>query len=266
VSAIAVSTTAARRRAFLALCQRDLWVTVRYEPVAFLAQALLQPTFYLLVFGRVLPEIGAADAAYATLLMPGVMALTLFVSSLLNAALPLVLELYVTKEVEDRLLAPLSVGGVAIQKMTIAALRGMIAALMILPLAELILPGGVDLAGASWPGLAVVLVVGSLIGAALGLVIGTSVPPNRISASFAIVLNPIIFTGATFYSWTSLSELRWFQLVTLPNPLTYVSEGLRAALTPVDHLATPWIVLGLAASLVVFGAWGVRGFVRRGID
>ena len=35
-------------------------MTVRHEPVGFLAQALLQPIFLLFVFGRVLPEIGQA--------------------------------------------------------------------------------------------------------------------------------------------------------------------------------------------------------------
>ena len=50
-----------RRRAFLAILGRDLWVTVRREPGGFLAQALLQPIFFLFVFGRVLPEIGQAQ-------------------------------------------------------------------------------------------------------------------------------------------------------------------------------------------------------------
>ena len=53
-------------RTFLALCGRDLWVTVRHDPIAFLAQALLQPVFFLFVFGRVLPEIGAAQGGYGT--------------------------------------------------------------------------------------------------------------------------------------------------------------------------------------------------------
>ena len=67
----------------------------------------------------------------------------------------------------------------------------------------------------------------------MGLVLGTAVPPNRISVAFAIVLTPLIFTGAAFYPWAALDSLRWFQVVTLFNPLTYVSEGMRAALTSV---------------------------------
>jgi ABC-2 type transport system permease protein len=262
----AVSTAGVRRRAFVALCQRDVWVTVRHEPVGFLAQALLQPLFFLFVFGRVLPEIGAARGAYGTQLMPGILALTLVLTSLQNTALPLVIEFSFTKEIEDRLLAPLPVTAVGLQKLFIAAVRGVIAALLILPMAALILPGGIDLTGANWLGLAGVLVFGSLAGAAMGLVLGTAVPPNRISVAFAIVLTPLIFTGASFYPWSALSSLRWFQVVTLFNPLTYVSEGTRAALTSAPHMGVGWIALGLAVSLALFGFAGVRGFVRRAVD
>jgi ABC-2 type transport system permease protein len=262
----AVEAAGVRRRAFVALCQRDLWVTVRHEPVGFLAQSLLQPIFFLFVFGRVLPEIGAASGGYGKQLMPGVMGLTLVLTSLQNTALPLVIEFSFTKEIEDRLLAPLSTAAVGVQKMAIAALRGVIAALLILPLAELILPGGVQLDHTSWLGLAGVLVFGSLAGAAMGLVLGTAVPPNRISVAFAIVLTPLIFTGATFYPWSGLGKLPWFQVVTLFNPLTYVSEGMRASLTSIGHLGTGWIALGLAGSLALFTVLGVRGFMRRAVD
>jgi ABC-2 type transport system permease protein len=255
-----------QRKAFLALCQRDLWVTVRHEPVGFLAQAMLQPIFFLFVFGRVLPEIGAARGAYGSLLMPGILALTLVLTTLQNTALPLVIEFSFTKEIEDRLLAPLPVRAVALQKMVIAALRGIVAALLILPLAELILPGGIDLGGANWLALVGVLLAGAFAGAAMGLVLGTAVPPNRISVAFAIVLTPLIFTGAAFYPWQALDSLRWFQVVTLFNPLTYVSEGMRSALTGAPHLPTGWMVLGLVGSTLLFSWLGVRGFARRAVD
>jgi ABC-2 type transport system permease protein len=117
-------------------------------------------------------------------------------TALQNTALPLVIEFSFTKEIEDRLLAPLPVRAVGIQKMVIAALRGMIAALLILPLGELILPGGIDVSGADWPALAGVLVAGACAGAAMGLVLGTAVPPNKISVAFAIVLTPTASRGS----------------------------------------------------------------------
>ena len=76
--------------AFLALCRRDLHVFVRVEPLDFIAQALLSPVFMLLVFGRVLPAVGAADAAYADDLLPGVFAITLVLTALQGAATPLI--------------------------------------------------------------------------------------------------------------------------------------------------------------------------------
>jgi ABC-2 type transport system permease protein len=253
-------------RTFLALCGRDLWVTVRHDPIAFLAQALLQPIFFLFVFGRVLPDIGAARGAYGTQLLPGVLALTLVLTALQNTALPLVIEFSFTKEIEDRLLAPLPVWMVGVQKLVIAALRALVAALLILPLGALILPGGIDVSDANWLAFAGVLLAGAVAGAALGLVLGTAVPPNRINIVFAVVLTPLIFTGATFYPWAALERLRWFQVVTLFNPLTYVSEGMRGALTSVAHLPAGWIALGLVGSLAIFGALGVTGFQRRAVD
>ncbi len=252
-------------RTFVALCGRDLWVTLRREPAGFLIQALLQPLFYLFVFGRVLPEIGAARGAYGTQLLPGVMALTLVLTALQNTALPLVIEFSFTKEIEDRLLAPIGVAWIGAQKMLIAALRATVAAAMILPLGALILPGGIDLGGVDWPALLAVALVGSLTASAMGLVLGTAVPPNRISVMFALILTPLIFTGATFYPWEALSRLRWFQVVTLFNSMTYVSEGMRATLTGAEHLATGWIVLGLGVSFVLFWGLGLRGFDRRAV-
>jgi ABC-2 type transport system permease protein len=253
-------------RAFLALCGRDLWVTVRHELGSFLAQALLQPIFLLFVFGRVLPDIGAARPGYGTQLLPGVMALTLVLTALQNTALPLVIEFSFTKEIEDRLLAPLPVAAVALQKILIASARGMIAGLLILPLGALILPGGLHISGPDWPVLIAIFVFGSLVAGSMGLVLGTAVPPNRISVAFAVVLTPLIFTGCTFYPWNALHQLRWFQVLTLLNPITYVSEGLRSALTMLPHLGGGWIALGLGISLLFFGALGTRLFIRRALD
>jgi ABC-2 type transport system permease protein len=256
----------AQMRAFLALCERDFWVAFRRDLAGFLAQALLQPLFYLFIFGRVLPDIGAAGRGYGTQLLPGILALTLFLTSLQNTSLPLVIEFSFTKEIEDRLLAPLPAAMVGVQKVVVAAVRGLVAAGLILPLAALILPHGVDFGDVSWIGFAAVMVAGAVAGAAVGLVLGTAVEARQINVVFAVVLTPLLFTGATFYPWASLDSLKWFQIVTLLNPLTYVSEGLRGAVTTGPHLGSGWIALGLVGGTVLFGAIGVRGFARRAVD
>ena len=104
------------------------------------------------------------------------------------------------------------------------------------------------------------IVLGSLLGAAMGLILGTYVPPNRISVTLTLVLTPLIFTGSSQYPWPSLGHLRWFQVVSALNPMTYVSEGLRGLMAPgVPHIQT-WICFVVAVgSLVVLMAVGMVG-------
>ncbi|MGH3501330.1 MAG: ABC transporter permease [Nocardioidaceae bacterium] len=263
-----MSTTdrATAGQAFLGLLQRDTWNTLRHDLPGFLAQALLQPLAFLFVFGRVLPEIGAAGPDYGSQLLPGIIALTLVLTALQNVALPLVIEFSFTKEIEDRLLAPLSPWAVAIEKMIFATGRAIVAAALILPLGALVLPGGLEVQGAHWELFVVLLLVGGFAGSAIGLVLGTLVPPNQINVVFAVALTPLIFTGATFYPWQGLSSLRWFQVITLANPLTYVSEGMRGSLTSAPHLSAGWIVLGVVVSTAGFLTLGLRGFLHRAVD
>jgi ABC-2 type transport system permease protein len=203
---------------------------------------------------------------YAQLLLPGIVALTAFLTSLQTVSFPLILEFSFTKEIEDRLLAPLPTGMIAIEKLSVAIMRGLVAALIMFPIGAVVLgsapwnPDGVGL-------LVVALVLGCWVGGAIGLTLGTLVPPNRINILFAVILTPLMFTGATQYPWKSLETLPWFQVVTLFNPLTYLSEAVRAAVVPeVPHIA-PWICLiALVVSGLVFTSIGVKGFMRRAIS
>jgi ABC-2 type transport system permease protein len=262
---IPVTTPVSPTRAFAAVLWRDLFVTGR-DLAAFLAQVVLQPFFLIFVFGKVLTQLGYAQEGYAELLLPGVIALTAVLTGLQGTALPLVIDFSFTKEIEDRLLAPMPISWVAIEKIVYGAFRSLIAAILMFPIGWLVL-GSVPFTWSALPLTAVVLVLGAFVGAAMGLTLGTLVQPQKINIVFALVLTPLLFTGASQYPWPALASLRWFQIVTLFNPLTYVSEGLRAALVPdVPHIAV-WICLAvLIGSVALFGWVGMRGFDRRAID
>lgn len=260
---LAVGTTA-----FLAILRRDLLVT-RREFVTFLLQMLIQPLFFLFVFGKILPEIGLAQGGFAALLLPGIVALTVVTTAIQGVALPLVIDLGFAKEIEDRLLAPLPLPFVAIEKILFAAVRGLIAGAAIFPLAWLILGDKYQVRSDQIPALVGVMVLASLAGAALGLTLGTLVQPQQIGLMFSLIFAPLLFTGCTYYPWGRLGSIRWFQIVTLFNPLTYASEGLRAAMVPhvagkpIDTISSIWVVLGLLATIVVFATMGIRLFHRR---
>ena len=235
-------------RAFAAVLRRDLFVTWKELPV-FLAQVILQPLPF--VFGKVLGSLGYTRHGYAHLRFPGLLALTSVITSMQTLAFPLVVEFGWTKEIEDRLLAPMSTGLVAGEKVVFVSLRAIIATALMLPVGILVL-GSMPW---RWNGLALLvlgIVLGSLLGAAMGLALGTLVRPNRINIVVSLVFTPLLFTGASQYPWPSLTRLRWFQVVTAGNPMTYVSESMRAALVPAVPHIHPWIcVLVLAGTLSI---------------
>ena len=264
-AAIATHPTVTQGRAFRAVLRRDVFVTWQELPV-FLAQVILQPLFLLFVFGKVLGSLGYTNHGYAHLLFLGLLALTAVITGMQTLAFPLVVEFGWTKEIEDRLLAPMATGLVAAEKVLFATLRAMVAATVMIPIGILVL-GSIPWRVSGVPLLVVAIVLGSLLGAGLGLVMGTLVAPNRINIVFSLVFTPLLFTGCSQYPWPSLASLRWFQIVTACNPMTYVSESMRAALVPsVPHI-TPWVcILVLVCSLTVLMSIGVRGFYRRAID
>lgn len=261
----ATARTTGPASVFLAVLWRDIFVTGRELPI-FLIQVILQPLFLLFVFGKVLSELGYTQPGYSQLLFPGVVSLTAILTALQSTALPLVIEFSFTKEIEDRLLAPMPTALVAVEKMVFAAIRAIIAALVMFPIGVIIL-GSVPWHPGAAPMFIVTLILGTLTGAAMGLVLGTAVPPNRINVMFTLVLTPLLFTGCVQYPWPSLDHLRWFQIVTLFNPMTYISEGMRGAMVPsVPHIRPEICLLALVAALGIFSSIGIRGFIRRAID
>ena len=252
-------------RAFRAVLWRDIYVTGK-EFWVFLAQVALQPLFMLFVFAKVLGAGGYVTDDYAELLLPGIVALTAFLTALQTVSFPLILEFSFTREIEDRLLAPLPRYLIAIEKLTIAVLRALVSVLFMFPIGALVM-GSAPWRADGVPLLVTALLLGSWVGAGIGLTLGTFVPPSRISIMFAVILTPLMFTGATQYPWKSLDSMPWFQVVTAFNPLTYLSEAVRAAVVPhVPHIA-PWICLVvLATTGALFTAIGIKGFLRRAIS
>ena len=250
-------------KAFLAILWRDIFITGK-ELWVLLVQVALAPLFMLFIFAKVLSRQGYVNADYGRhLLLPGIIALAAFLTALQSVAFPLVMEFGWTKEIEDRLLAPLPTDLVTVEKLMIATLRGLFATIVMYPIGALVL-GTAPWHPAGLPLLLVIVLLGSWVGAGIGITIGTLVTPAKISIMFGLILTPLMFTGATQYPWPMLSSMRWFQVVTAINPLTYCSEGVRAAMVPEFPHVHPWIcVVVLVASAIVFTGTGMATFRRR---
>ncbi|WP_257231876.1 ABC transporter permease [Streptomyces sp. Rer75] len=258
-----------RWRTFFFILWRDIFVTGR-EMGPFLGQVIVEPFFMLFVFGKVLGEIGFTQPGFQQVLLPGVVALNSFLVALQNTALPLAIDFSWTKEIEDRLLAPIPVSLVAVEKAVFGAMRGLIGSLVMIPIG-LALLDDVSWPMSKMPETLGILSLGGLVGGCVGLTLGTLAPARHISIVFAMTLTPIMFTGATQFPWRSLDGVRWFQILCTFNPLTYITEAMRGLLLapgPKTPESIPlWICFSaIGAAILIYGFIGIRGFNRRAQD
>ena len=263
-----VNRTYLALNAFFAIFQRDMVVTAR-EFIPFLLQALMQPLFFLFIFGKVLPGIGLAAPNFAALMLPGIVALTGMIAAMQGVTLPLVLDLGFAREIDDRLLSPLPVWCVALEKVLFGALRGAVASSVIFPLGWVILGSGFSVRTDRLFDLIGMVILTACVGSTIGLLMGTIIKPEQISLMFTLIFTPLLFTGCTYYPWGALGTIRWFQVATLINPLTYASEGLRYSMVPsiAGHdfptLPPGWILLALGLSVSLMFWAGTRTFYKR---
>jgi len=257
--------------AFWHIFRRDLVVTAR-SIVPFVMQALVMPTALLYIFGRILPGVGVTQQMYPAMFFPGVVALTIFMASLQGVSLSLMLDLDGNHEIDDRLLAPLTVGLVALEKVLYAAVRALVAGGLTFVIAYLILGNGYQVRTDSLGLLIIVMVLYALSSSALGLVLGAALSADKIYLLFSLIFSVALYTGCVYYTWSQVSSIKILQIITLFNPLSYASEGLRAAMVPPLHgqavatLPIFWSLLALVATFVIFLALGTRVFRKRVIS
>ncbi|HEY8526577.1 MAG TPA: ABC transporter permease [Acidimicrobiales bacterium] len=271
------SVAAASRSALAALIRRDLTV-LRKNKYEFVGRTLIQPFLLVFVFLYVFPTIGqgvgsgggrSGQSAFATVLVPGVVGIAIMFQGIQAVAMVMAQEFGFTREIEDRVQAPCPLWLVAVAKVLSGAVQGLLAALIVFPMAYVVHARGVevDLEVDWW--IAVTLVPLFCIAmSSLGLVLGTKFESRNIGLMFGFVVLPVTFLGGTYYSWTALAPVtigsfHWLQTLVLINPLIYVNEGMRAAFTSASHMHL-YVVYPVAIGFcAAFLAEGIRGFRRR---
>ncbi|MGZ5213312.1 MAG: ABC transporter permease [Actinomycetota bacterium] len=254
--------------AFGTMLLRDVAV-LRKTFIQFALRTIMQPLLFVFVFTYVFPKIGqgvggaGGEQTFSSLLVPGVIAIACIFQGIQAVALPLVQEFGYSREIEDRVMAPLPVWAVAVEKLLAGALQGLVAAVIVFPLALFVPATPVHLTVQPLE-LLTLLPLACVTGAALGLLIGTRVSPRQVPLIFGIVVIPITFLGATYYPWASLTPIPWLKALVLLNPLVYMSEAMRVSLTPqFPHMALWAIYGGLILFTAVLAWFGISGFVKR---
>ena len=275
------SAAAASRIALGALLLRDL-VVLRKHLFEFVARTVVQPFLLCFVFLYVFPKIGQAvggsgagsgsaraSSAFATVLVPGVVGISIMFQGVQSVALQMAQEFGYTREIEDRVQAPCPIWLVAGAKVLSGAMQGVISAIIVLPIASVVHAGGVEAhINLHWWIVLTLVPISCVAMASLGLVLGTSFEPRNIGLMFGFVVLPITFLGGTYYQWTRLVSVKigawhWLQTIVLINPLIYVNEGMRAAFTNAQHMHLYVIYPVLIGFCTLFLRIGLRNFRRR---
>ncbi len=269
--------TQASRAAFVALIQRDL-VVLRKNLGEFITRTLVQPFLLVFVFLYVFPTIGqgvgsgggrAGESAFATVLVAGVVGISIMFQGIQAVAMTLSQEFGFTREIEDRVQAPCPVWLVAVAKVVSGAAQGVLAALIVFPIAAVVHASGVHAhLHFHWLVLLSVIIPACVAFAALGLFLGTKFEPRNLGLMFGFIVLPITFLGGTYYAWTTLAPVKvagfpWLQTLVLVNPLIYVNEGFRGAVTNASHMHLYVVYPMLLLFCALFLTLGIRGFKQR---
>ncbi len=230
-------------------------------------QTFLQPLLFVFIFGRVMVGSGYMPAIYKSILLPGIIAISMVFTGIWAVCMPLIAEFQWTREIEDRLLAPIDISWIAIEKVVAGMIQAIVAGLVVLPLAWLVLGRGLDISiHAPLKFVAMILLV-ALFAASGGLALGCSMNQQHIGLMFSMVITPMIFFGCTYFPWSALQNFPILQKVVLINPLVYASEGLRAALVPqVPHLSTTAILIVLSFFDLLLLVVGLRQFEKKAVS
>ncbi len=267
------SAIATSRVTLAALLLRDI-VVLKKHFGEFVIRTLIQPFLLCFVFLFVFPKIGQGiggqgatqESAFATVLIPGVVGLSIMFQGVQSIALAMAQEFGFTREIEDRVQAPCPIWMVAIEKVISGTVQGLISAAIVLPIAAIVHDTGVEAhVTLHWWIIVTLVPLACITTGSLGLVLGTSFEPRNIGLMFGFVILPITFLGGTYYQWTKLAPVKiggwhWLQTLVLINPLIYINEGMRASFTQASHLHLYIIYPVLLAFSVVFLTIGIRNF------
>ena len=268
-------------KTFNAMMAREFRV-LRRNAIATFTRAVMQPLLFVFVFAYVFPKIGggfnlgggaAAAGAhttgsinFATILVPGLMASMLLMQGIMAVTFPLVMEFSWQRTIEDRALAPVPIRVLAIQKIVAGAIQSFVGACIVFPIVLLVHASGQapHVHVTNWALFVFILLAASLLTASLGLLLGTIMDPRKMQMLFAVILLPATMLGCVYYPWSALHHIRWLQIAVLINPMVYMSEGLRAVLTPVlGHMPMWGVLTALIGGTVVFSYLGTRTFTKR---
>lgn len=248
----------------IALFQRD-FVVARKEFFSDLINLITWPTSLTITFGYVLPAVGQ-DAAFGAFLLVGAIATTYFYLAI-GFGSELVNDFETTRYVEYMVVLPFSsYHFLFIQRICTFALHSTILALPLLPVGKLLLGPILNLQHFSLAKLIVIMLLSGFFFGFFALWLASWVPNNRaFSNVWRRVYTPMQLLGCYWFSFaTAYKVFGKYALVTLLNPLTLMTEGIRACVLGQEGYLSYWLCAAtLTIYIVIFGSYGLWKMKQR---
>lgn len=251
------------------LVERE-WLLLRRGVPGLLSRSLVQPLLFVFVFTYVYPKIGAAisigagGASMPTVILPGIIGFSMLFCGLYTIGMPLAMDLGMERSLDDRSLAPVPFAALPLVRLVSGTVQAAVAGLVVPVMIGVVAVTSPDTHGMSWALAVPATLLGAAVTAGIGLTIAGAVRAERLPAVMTVIHLPLTFLGAGYYPWRSLHRLPVLEWALLANPMTYVSELLRAVFTPrVPHMS-PLVTVPVLAGLLVLMAWlGSVGVIRQ---
>jgi len=158
------------------------------------------------------------------------MAISMVLSGIQAVAMPLITEFQFTPRSTDRLLAPIEIGWLAVEKIVAGMIQALVAGLVVMSRRITADRLGVNLSfhqpWHSWP-----CACWWRFSRRAGGLSGVQRGPNTDRPHVQPVLAPMIMFGCAYYPWSALKAFPVLQIAVLANPLS-IQRGLRGALAP----------------------------------
>lgn len=192
------------KTAFWAMVSRDLLVQWR-DHNEFIFRVAMLPLILIVVYGFMLPTVGLLPAEFPTHMFCGMIGMSMLITGIHGTAVPISMDFHNLREIEDRLLAPVSSRTVAYAKMTVGVLESFVGGLIVLPI-SLIFMGhaiSIDLSPERLPLLVLVLLLTAFASAARDSLWGPSSNPPRLPPCSPVFSCLLFFWEASFIPGTS---------------------------------------------------------------
>ncbi len=251
---------------FLQLMRRDMRVLSR-EFVGDLINAITWPGSLAITFGYVLPSVGM-NQQYGTFLLVGALASTFFYLSL-GMGSELVSDFCSMRCIDFYFTLPTSSYRFVLSYRVFSfAFHSVIISLPLLLIGKFILGSRMDLSQLSIIKLLLVVLLSGTFFGFFGLWLAAWIPTNRaFNSVWRRVYTPMQLLGCYWFSFfTGFKVFSYIACIALLNPLTYMCEGVRAAVMGQTEYLNFWLCLAVLIAYTIGFGWYAMHKLKRRLD